>query len=147
MDTEYWKHREFIEFCFRREGKIKRAIYEKRNDPNRPLSAGHGSGISKPTEIEAINRAMPLLCVTVDGKNIPYPEAWVRAIAYVKAHYNYRQGGILYKLRYNNIPDLTRAEIMQKMGISKTRYHQLIIEIIDFAMNHIVDKMYNKERV
>lgn len=132
MDKEYWAKREFIEFCFKRENKIIVAVYEKRNDPNRPRSVGHGSGISKPTEIEAINLATPLKEVIVDGRIIPDPEMWIGIIKSVKAHYNLRQAGMLYALRYLN--NLHRVDILEKMKIGKTRYHQLIIEIVDYAM-------------
>lgn len=138
MDNEYWKRREFIEFCFRRETKIKQAIIEKRLDPNLPRSVGHGSGISKPTEIQAMNNLTPLAEVAVDGVRIWLPDLWLVVVALTKAHYNYKQGGELYALRYRetkeNEEDITRKDVLEKMKISKTRYHQLIIEIIDYAM-------------
>ena len=133
MDKEYWKRREFIEFCFRNEAKIKRAINEKRLDPNLPKSIGHGSGISKPTEIQAINNITPLDFVVVDGTTVYTPELWLLVVVLVKEHYNYRQGGLLYCLRYQT-EDSKRKDILDEMKISRTRYHQLIIEIVDFAM-------------
>ena len=133
MDKEYWKRRAFIEFCFRRETKIKRAIIEKRLDPNIQRSVGHGSGISKPTEIQAINNLTPLAEVSVDGVTIKTPDLWLLVVALTKAHYNYKQGGKLYDLRYRN-EKYTRKDILDEMKISKTRYHQLIIEIIDYAI-------------
>lgn len=132
MDKEYWERRDFIEFCFKNELKIKLAIVEKKLDPNKPKSAGHGSGISKPTEIQAINNVMPIKAVVVDNTTIPLPELWLRLIIIVKSHYNYMQSGTLYWLRYHK--EKHRADILSVMNISKTRYHQLIIEIVDYAM-------------
>lgn len=140
MEKEYWERRKLIEFCFKNENDIRLAIYEKRNDPNRPKSIGHGSGISKPTEIEAINRATPLEWVIVDNVRIYYPELWLKTIAIVKAHYNFKQHGTLYKLRYQS--KFIRSKTIKKMEISKTRYHQLIIEIIDYAMSNTKTYMY-----
>lgn len=139
---EYRERRKFIEFCFKNEEEIKRAIYEKRNDPDRPKSVGHSNNISKPTEIEAISMATLLSYVVVDNVKIPYPELWVRVIAMVKAKYNFRQHGMLYKLRYQK--KLTRLLVIKEMNISKTRIHQLIIEIIDYAMEQTKPYMYGR---
>lgn len=133
MDKDYWERRKFIEFCFANEAEIVRACWEKRLDPNIPKSIGHGSGISKPTEMQAIKNSLPLDFVTVKKTAIYTPELWLRLVTITKAEYNYKQGGILYKLKYQQ--DFLRAKVMKEMKISKTRYHQLIIEIINFAMN------------
>lgn len=143
MDKVYWKHREFIEFCFKNEAKIKKGIVEYRLDPNIPRSIGHGSGISKPTEIQAINNVTPIKSILLDGATVPYPELWLRVVYLVKAHFNYKQGGTLYWLRYHE--KYTRSETLLTMKISKTRYHQLIIEIIDYAISKALELYLIKE--
>lgn len=132
--------RELIQFCFRNETSIKRAIWESKLDNATPKCPGHGSGISKPTEIQAMKNLQPIYSVTVLGETIYYPEKWVRLISMTKAKFNHTVQGVIYHTEFQlNLAwrerKKKREEIMRKLNLERSRYYELRSGIVDYAEN------------
>jgi len=135
--------KELIEFCFKYEANIRRAIYEKRNDscaPHTGGSAGH-CRISDITANAAIKNAMPLASVIVEygmffnGKRetltLRKPEGWLKVVEWTKQQYKEGLKGEILKARY--VACESRKETVERLNISPQLYSVLLTDIMTFA--------------
>ena len=68
-----------IDFIFHNERKIRRLVYENRNDCVKP-EIRNGSGLSDPTANDAIKNLTPLPSITICGEVLKFPESWLEVI-------------------------------------------------------------------
>lgn len=136
-------NRDFVKFIFENENKIRYAVYEKRNDNCVPKTGGNNghSRISDPTAQKAMQRVMPIFCVSIEygvacnGKRdfvkIYHPESWLKVIAETYRYYDKKkQGELLYsKYRLNE----SRLETCKKLGVKKSWYTVMLNDCIRHA--------------
>lgn len=129
----------YIEKRFYQYEKIKKAVWEARNDSGINKTGGNSSGhafVSDPTANVAIKTATPLKSIVIEtGKYttevIKNPEKW---IAIIEATYDHYSGGIvidLLKYRYSNEP---YQQTCIKLHISSSTYYQMITEAQQYAI-------------
>lgn len=132
------KRRERIQFCFRNEVIIALRITESKLDSGAPKSMGHGSGISKPTEVKAIRNMMPVYSVTVLGEDLRRPEDWIRLVRRTKAKFNNNNLGKIYHVEYQiNLSwkerNIMRKGLMKELKVTRHKYYALRSRIVDYA--------------
>lgn len=131
-----------IDFVLRYYNNIKRAVNEKRLDPNTPHSGGGGHArISDPTAIKAIRNTEELAAVevffgaAVNGKTesmtLHRPESWLRVIDLAKAHFAGQVHWSIITMKYNE--NLSREEIVKRLNIGRTLYHVALNDVFVFA--------------
>jgi hypothetical protein len=133
------KYSKLIERRFYQYEKIKKAVWEAKNDSGAGKTGGNGSGhafVSDPTANAALQNVMPIYSVEIEiGKNdiekVRDPEKWLAVIA---ATYRRYEGGIienLLKYRYKGEP---YQQICMNLHISSSTYYQMITEAQQFAL-------------
>lgn len=133
--------RRIIEFCFRHESAIVKAVEEKRLDASVVTGGGGHSRISDPTAQKAITNLsdVPRVDVeygaSVNGRRntltIRRPLQWLKVAHWVKDYYTGRQQGELIRLKYNE--SCTKEDIVERMHISQATYYVMLADIFAFA--------------
>ncbi|WP_196606610.1 hypothetical protein [Pectinatus frisingensis] len=128
----------YIEKRFYQYEKIKKAVWEARNDSGIGRTGGNSTGhafVSDPTANVAVKEVMPIKSVTIkvcnDTETIKQPEKWLQVI---EATYNHYSEGIvvdLLKCRYSNEP---YQQTCMNLHISTSLYYQMLIEARQYAL-------------
>lgn len=133
--------RRIIEFCFRHEPAIIKAVEEKRLDARIVAGGGGHSRISDPTAQKAIANLSDVARVDVEygafvnGRRntmtIRRPLQWLKVAHWVKDYYAGRQQGELIRLKYHE--SRSREDIVDVMHISQATYYVMLADIFAFA--------------
>lgn len=133
--------RQIVEFCFRHEECIRRAIAEKRADSGVTTGGGGHCKMSDPTAMKAINNMADVACVEVeygaacDGRRnimpLKKPLQWLKVAAWTKQYYAGKAQGELIRLKYNE--SLLRDDICRQLKISAASYYTMLNDIFVFA--------------
>ena len=129
----------YIEKRFYQYEKIKKAVWEARNDSGIGRTGDNSTGhafVSDPTADVAVKEVMPIKSVTIkvcnDTEIIKQPEKWLTVI---EATYKHYEGGIgveLLKHRYSNE---YYQQTCQVLHISSSTYYQIINEVQQYAVS------------
>lgn len=133
------RNESLIEWVLRNENAIRKAVYEKREDPGTSSSGGGRSGnrISNPTQEAGIRNATELTFVAVSvgikgGQfRLSYPERWLRMCDKVKAKYADSVYAEIIVQFYSE--GKTSKEVIENIRISRASFFVLKNEIITFA--------------
>ncbi|WP_432748218.1 hypothetical protein [Pectinatus frisingensis] len=129
----------YIEKRFYQYEKIKKAVWEARNDSGVGRTGGNSTGhafVSDPTANVAVKEVMPIKTVTIkigkyDTETVKQPEKWLQVI---EATYNHYSEGIvidLLKHRHSNEP---YQQTCMNLHISSSTYYQMIVEVQQYAL-------------
>ena len=127
--------RSLIDRRFRQYLSIKKAVYEIRNDSNRPCNTGgQGSAyISDPTANEAIKHVSHIARVMVDGHTVRSPEQWVEVFDQTQTHYRHdRQTSLVIDHRY--IHNEYYIKTCAIIPISKSEYYNTVYDVTSYAL-------------
>lgn len=132
-------YNKLIERRFFQYEKIKKAVWEARNDKGTVNTGGNGRGqvfVSDPTANAAINAAMPIPCVIIEvGENdiekVRDPEKWLNVIAATYRRYEEGVAADVLRDRYRGEP---QVKTCMDNYISKATYYFILREIENYAM-------------
>lgn len=133
--------KQILEFCFRHESDIIRAVEEKRMDMGTITGGGGHCRISDPTAQKAITNMSDVSCVeveygpSVNGKRsamlIRRPLQWLKVAHWTKDYYTGRLQGELIRLKYGE--SRLRNDITKRLNISQATYYVMLTDIFTFA--------------
>ncbi len=128
----------YIEKRFYQYEKIKKAVWEARNDSGIGRTGGNSTGhafVSDPTANVAVKEAMPIKSVTIkvcnDTEIIKQPEKWLQVIEATYAHY---AGKSIEKLLQQRYKGETYNHTCIDLGISPNIYYCMIREANQFSL-------------
>ncbi len=129
----------YIEKRFYQYEKIKKAVWEARNDSGVGRTGGNSTGhafVSDPTANVAIKEVMPIKTVTIkigkyDTETIKQPEKWLQVIETTYKHY---AGKTIEKLLQQRYKGETYQHTCIDLGISPNIYYCMIREANQFSL-------------
>lgn len=133
--------KQIVEFCFRHEQCILRAVEEKRLDSGVTVGGGGHCKMSDPTAMKAITNVSDIACVEVEygaevngRRNIMplrKPLKWLKVAAWTKEYYSARTQGEIIRLKYNE--SMLPKDICQQLNISTATYYAMLSDIFAYA--------------
>ena len=135
--------KQIVEFCFRHEECILRAVMEKRLDTGN-TTTGDGGGhckMSDPTAQQAIHNVSDVACVEVeygpatDGVRavmpLRRPLQWLKVARWTREYYDGKPQGDMIRMKYKE--SLLRDDICRALKISTASYYVALADIFTYA--------------
>lgn len=132
LERDYMRNH--FDFCLANKQELAKQIYNAKHDKGASANGGGCSGISKPTERDAMYNLKAIKEVKLfDFYVVRWPQRMMNVIEYTRLYFNDKPDGVIYKARYIDKEDWNKT--CDRLNISKTNYYRRVCKILTVARN------------